>query len=272
MRIFQSSIPIGLGDLIFIKGQLDTFKSNFDLIKIKFHTELIEKFRDNGPGYDLFLSEIAKLFFSEAPYQITEEPLPFRSQIEICNDYGLPSTKPDLKHLLCAGDSLNIGPYIVLSTKIRYLPRTVFNQHAPELWSILRELSKKYKIVVLGERVVEMNAEYRHHTAEHIYSIYEDLIQNIPQEALVDMTIPALGISSPELSKVRQDCLILRDSEFVITFGVGGNFCMAVATANVIGYRDDDEITAERVFSKFYPDVKVTKDWNQFVSLLRNYL
>jgi hypothetical protein len=272
MKSCALSIPIGLGDLIYIRSAFDAVKHNFSQIRLSFDRNIIQSV-DRSLEYNQFLDEIGALLFSESPYILENSNHPFHEHVRIYSDFGLPLRKPELAHVLCKGNSLKLkGEYIVLTTKLRYFPRDVFNSISAGLWLILKELSQKYTIVVLGERQVEMNREYQHHTDKHIYSIYEDIKSHVPADRLLDLTIPALGICSPKLSQVQQDCLIMKEAKFVITLGVGGNFCMATAVANTIGYRVDDEPIADAIFSKKYPNADIMKNWPQFVNKLRTYL
>jgi hypothetical protein len=271
MRKMALTIPIGLGDLIYLKGSLDPVRDQFSEIRFRFGRHIISGFGRNN-DYNKFLDDIGQLFFSEPPYILDDGAYPFVENISIYSNHGIIPQKPELAHLLCQGISIEDGyEYIVMTTKLRYFPRNSFNNISTKLWNTLRALAEKYKIVVLGEREVEMNKEYLHHTSQHIYSIYNDIVSNIPSERLVDLTIPALGITSPTLSQVQQDCLIMRNAKLVLTLGVGGNFCMATAVANSVGYRVDSEPIADEVFAKEYPNAFITKDWNKFIQRLENY-
>lgn len=271
MRNLAITIPIGLGDLIYIKAALDSIKNQFSQIKINFNKNIIK-----SVGRDLeycqFLDEIGQLFFTEAPYSLDDTTHTFCEYIRLYMDNKISPCKPELGHLLCKGVSLQIdGEYIVLTTKTRYFSRDIFDRHAQELWNTIKSLSKKYKIVILGEREVQMNIEYQYHGDKYIYSIYDDIKKNVDHNQLIDLTIPALGITSPTLSKIQQDCLIMKEAKFVITLGIGGNFCMATAVANTIGYRVDDEPIADMVFNKEYSNAMITKNWTTFINKLKEY-
>lgn len=271
MNNIEMTVPVGLGDLIYIKSSFDAIKSRYSQIKIHLNRNLIGSTGRNLE-YNTFLDEIGQLFFSEAPYILSDEQLPYHEGIRLYSDFGINPQKPELKHLLCKGTSLDLGcDYIVMTTKLRYLDREHFSIISHQLWDAIRGLSNKYKIVVLGEREIEMNAEYNVHTSKSIYSIYDDIKKNIPADNLVDLTFPALGISSPVLSRIQQDCLIMSEAKFVITFGVGGNFCMATAVANAIGYRTDCEPIADHVFRMEYPNAIITKEWNKFLNEIEKY-
>ena len=170
MSILEATIPIGLGDLIYLKAMFDAAKSNFQQIKIAYHRELITVFKSNNSEYNTLLDDFGKLFFSESPYLLTENCGPFRGVMRISTDYRIPLRKPELGYLLCKGTPLNLDePYIVLTTKVRYLSRTNFNEKAAEFWDIIKQLSKKYKFIVLGERVVNEHRICSSHLRAYIW-------------------------------------------------------------------------------------------------------
>jgi hypothetical protein len=272
MKTFGASIPIGIGDLIYIKAMFEPIKHEFSEINLKFHRELIIKFSRDA-SYNVFIDEFGKLLFGEAPYILNNGSFPYCSLSEIVINHGIVPHKPELAHILCGGTPLDLGaPYIVINTKIRSIPNSHLEEKIREFWSLLNILSEKYKIVILGEKVIEMNQEYQIYTEQHIYSLYTHIYNNIPADRLIDLTVPALGITAPNLQHIQQDCLIMNQAKFVINFGIGGGFCLATAVANTIGYRYDDDLIADRVFDRVYPNAMITKDWSSFIQKLEQYL
>lgn len=258
---------IGIGDLIYLRAALDTIKHNHQQIDIYLATGLIG-WAQRNQDYADFVHQFANLIFSEPPYRIVETGPEFKSMMEVYSDHRLVQPKPDLP-ILCDGQSLKMEPYIVMTTKNRYIARSHINWS--QLWQTINKLP--YKIVVLGEREVELNHEYRNdnRNGETVYSIYHDIITNVSPDKLVDKTIPALGITSPNLAQLRQDCLIMRDAVSTITFGIGGNFTMANAVGRTVGYRIDTEACANMVFdNQKYPSNLSTRDWNLFIHTLEN--
>jgi hypothetical protein len=260
---------IGIGDIIYLKAALDNIKDHHNEIKINLALNLI-KWAQRDSDYAIFIRQLAELLFSTPPYQVVNNGPEFQSNNAEYAAHNLKQTKPDLPQL-CAGQSLEIGPYLVMTTKNRYITREEIN--FAQFWSVMKELSKKYQIVILGEREVQMNVEYQGNTNRYVYSIYNDIITNIVSDRLVDRTIPALGITSPNLSQLREDCLIMKDAVFTITFGIGGNFTMANSVGKTIGYRTDQEPCANAIFDgKSYPQNMATRDWNYFIQSLEQYL
>lgn len=271
MKRVGITIPIGIGDLLYIKGAFDASKHLFSEVKLTFNRDIINAI-GRSHDYNVFLNDLGHLLFSEPPYLLVNERLPVLEYQRIFHGIVAP-VKPELGYLLCKGSSLNIGEYIVMGTKRRYFARSHFDALSPSLWGALKSLSARYKIVVMGEREVEMNAEYLHHTSQYIYGIYDDIKRNVPADRLIDLTIPSLGITSPNLTQLQQDCLIMRNAKFVITIGIGGNFAMATSVAGVIGCREDEDELADMVFSqRHYPNIFLTRDWDAFIAKLLEHL
>lgn len=275
MNIFESNVAVGIGDLIYIKAQLDSVKKNFNQIKLTFDNWVIDTYRQDKIEYRKFLNDFGRLLFNDPIYLLNSGNYKFRNQIDIYNDYGIFPVIPDLKDVLPSGESLNIGEeYIVLNTKSRYFPLNVFHEIYSSFWSVIRDISQKYKIIILGEREVEENKEYKIHGKNNIYSIYFDIIKNIDNSKIIDMTVPALGVTTPKLEKIRQDSLIMKEAKFVINLGVGGSFCIASATSNLICYRVDGDLAADLIFenSKKFNKSLVTKDIEEFFLEIKKYL
>jgi hypothetical protein len=278
--ILSSNIPTSLGDLITLKGHLEPIKMRYDQINLTFHTALWDgalrtdspDWKENKILWQKYLKDIGDLFFSQPPYRLNMGQYPFRYTEQIIREFNLPPAKPDLAQALCKGQSLNLGEeYIVITTKVRDVIRRHFLPQSIQMWKMLKTLSKKYKIVILGEKVVEMRKEYDP-MKDRIFGIYEDIIANIPNDRIVDLSVPALGNTVSDLSQIQQDCLIMREAKLVITLGNGGNFCMSTAVSNMtVSYRIDSMWCTDRVFDREFPTVITTKNWNYFMQVLGRY-
>src|SRR5271166_865391 len=116
MRKTQISIAIGLGDHIMVRGYMDTIKDQFSEIRISHHNPILSTYRNNDQKYRDFMTDLGKLIFSEKPYIFESTQYKHRSQPEIIKEFNITPQKPNLSHLLCRGDLLNLQePYIVLT-------------------------------------------------------------------------------------------------------------------------------------------------------------
>jgi hypothetical protein len=246
MKKLLVTSAIGMGDILYLKSSLDAIKHEYDQIDIHFAMGLIRWLKRNEDYAD-FVLELANLLFNEPPYTIVESGPEFRSMAEYFLHYNIKVIKPDLP-ILCQGQSLGIDPYLVITTKVRYFSGDLFKNN--ELWDTLKQLP--YKIVVLGEREVEMNHEYINDNniyGPSVYSIYPELVKNLGDK-IIDMTIPALGITSPNIKQLRQDALIMSEAKSMITFGIGGNFTLGMSVAkNLVGFNQSTEFYAGAIFS-----------------------
>lgn len=283
MRILDiGGIPTSLGEIMNIKYHLDLVKDQYDEIKLSFHRELWEgclhteasDWEQKRTLWNKYLNDIGQLFFSEPPYIVEEKSNHYGGYIDlILNKINVLPHKTELAYLLCKGVTLNLdSEYIVITTKVRHVDKKILLPMINELWSVLQNLSKKYKIVILGERIVEMRKEYNM-DPNGIYGIYEDIISNLPKDRIVDLTVPALGETVSDFSQIQQDCLIMKEAKFVITIGVGGNFCMATSVADMtIGFRADSLAYTDKIFYKEYPNAIITKNWAHFINTLNRYI
>lgn len=273
-------IPTSLGEIINFKFYLDLVKHQYTEIKLGFHTPLLQQglYTDTLDWpykkqlWDKYLRDIGVLFFSQPPYILLSNTGKFYGNINrLINDMKLTPTLPRLVEILPKGVSLNIGEYIVITTKAREIDPKTFFLNSIKLWSTLSKLSQKYKIVVLGEKIVEMRKEYKN--SNQIFSIYEQIMVNVPTDRIVDLTVPALGETVADFKNIQQDCLIMNQAKFTITIGIGGNCCMSTASSNMaIGYRTDNDTLANLTYGRDYPYGIITKDWNYFISILERYI
>jgi hypothetical protein len=274
-------IPTSMGESINLKYHLDLVKHQYDRISLGYYKQLFEgglhtdtaDWPERKQLWDKFLHDLGTLFFGQPPYVLDPDPKIWGGDSEqiLIGRLGMAPQKINLVNILCKGTPLNLGEeYIVITTKCRQINRKHFYQRSLRLWRLLTRLSQKYKIVVLGERDVQMRKEY---DPSMVFGIYEHIISNVPADRLVDLTVPALGETVSSLAQVQQDCLIMNGAKFVITIGLGGNSCMAHSCSKMaIGYRADTLPYADKLFSRDYPDMIITKDWQRFLNLLEGYL
>jgi hypothetical protein len=273
-------IPTSLGEIISFKFYLDLVKNKYNQIKLGFHMPLLyQGLHTDTPNWihrqqlwNTYLQDLGSLFFSQPPYILLPNTNTFYGNINrLINDLKLEPTLPRLSNILPHGTPLNIGEYIVITTKAREIDPKKFFLHSIKLWSTIKKLSQKYKVVILGERIVEMRKEYKN--SNQIFGIYEQIIVNIPSNRIIDLTVPALGETVNTVKEIRQDCLIMKQAKFTITIGIGGNCCMSTASSTMaIGYRTDNDLLANLTYGKDYPNAIITKDWDRFINIMENYL
>ena len=259
MRKLEFKIACGLGDNIVLRMALDTVKHNYDQIRIAHNKQIMKDYRNNDPIYWKFLNDLGNLLFTEAPYVFDHGEYPEIYTYDTYINLGIKIKEPKLDHLLCKGTSLNLNKeYIVITTRAKLIDQRILYGLLPSFLEKIKQLSTKYRILVLGEREVE--GEYQ------AFSIYDQIITTIPTDRILDLTVAALGITAPKLTNIQQDCLIMKEAKAVITFGIGGNVWMSAAVANTIGFRtkDNNNIT-DVVINPEFKNIFITQNWNEFI-------
>jgi hypothetical protein len=283
MRILNiGGVPTSLGELLNLRGHLDTIKHNYDQIRLgpykKLWQECLHVEAPDWPEkeklWNKMMDDLGALLFSEHPYIIDPNPSFYGGDMGVLSQkLGIRPQRVHLAHLLCKGTPLDIGQYIVITTKARQVVKKRFMPIATHLWQVISRLSDKYKIVILGERKVEMRKEYGVYD-DGVFGIYDHIIANVPNANIVDLTVPALGETVSDLTQIQQDCLIMNQAEFVVTIGIGGNFCLSTSCAKMsIVYRDDALHFSDRIFGNHYqaPDAFITKNYGSFIDRLGQY-
>lgn len=264
----QCRINLGVGDHIYIKLFVETIKHNYDNIYITHASDALAYWFNNDPKRYEFNLSLGRLLFSDKPYTLVPNAnFPFYPNERIVKELSNIPTKTDF-NCLCAGNSLPIKDYVVITTKMRQFPKSSFEQIKNQLASSLKELSEKYTIVILGEREVERSREYEAEVnRDQIFGIYDYLISILGKNKILDLTIPALGITCSNMPQFQQDCLTMQQSRCIISFGIGGNYWLSAALAKkTINLRADNEWTTDLMIG--YPDMYMTKDINQFCQFI----
>jgi hypothetical protein len=274
MKTLGITIAVGLGDAIFIASALHAVKHKYDKIYINARWDLAEVYKNNGKEYSDFYLEMLKLLFNDSKFIIDDktQKFPFKNMNQLWGE-GVPPVLPRFANVLKIDEKIPVsGDYLVVTTKVRQLDKkTRYNAVKEEFIKTLDLLSKKYKIVIIGEKEVEMNTEYCAYGSRHIYSIYSDVIDGVKNN-IIDLTVPKLGIKSPDIDVLKRDCSIMNKSKCVITLGCGGNFVLALSVANrMVGFRYDDYKFVDHAV-KGADNINITSNVNQFIKLLQRLL
>jgi len=271
MKTFGLKIAAGLGDAIFIAAALNAIKDKFDRIYVSVRWDIADTYRLGGQPYRQFHTEVLKLLFAD-PKFILDNPdknYPYFS-VGALWAAGIPLVLPRFGKVLTTTDPLPAEidkQYIVVTTKVRQLDSKLYKCVKIDFLATLVELSKKYKIVIIGEREVEMNPEYLIYGNRYIYCIYDHLIGAL-KENVVDLTVPKLGITVPNIDTFKRDCSIMLNAKCVVTLGCGGNFILAAAVAKrLLAFRKDDYAFVSHAF-KGVPQFLETRNHKLFIDKL----
>jgi hypothetical protein len=278
----------GIGDVILTRNILDSVKHQYNKINITPSNQIINQYRNGDKNFKDFIYSFMKIMFNCKPYSVKlNQKYPRFSCMDNIyqnipvSDESKYSIKTYSKEL-CVGEPLQISDYIVISTKVRGAPLlNDFNIfYKKQFLDALLRLCDKYKIVILGEREVLDNVEYRNIGPQRIYCIYNDLMQVLLNTGhVIDMTISGNEASMPSLKKIQQDCLIMNNAKNVISLGFGGNFILTLASAKAITSFVGEEDTIIRGFAPYYvhmahypqrKDVCITTQFTNFIGKLNS--
>jgi len=259
----QLAIHVGIGDHLLVRFFFDQIKDKYDAIQVNHYGQTMSIWRNNDLRYWQFLYALGGLVFSEKPYQMFRQPNSFPLWPgEKFLELGLKPTRPSIPQLIVNhGLTPEIsGEYIVLTTKVREMNKNAFSSFVKEATPIIRKLSKKYQVVILGEREVEKSKEYSVAcNNDVIFSAYDGFRKMVPDA--IDLTIPALGIKSPDIKQVRHDCYLMSRAKAVVNMGCGGNLWLSTISAPLtICLRGCDKYRTTDLFESAFPELFLSRD------------
>ncbi|HEY5267653.1 MAG TPA: hypothetical protein VII94_00785 [Candidatus Saccharimonadales bacterium] len=279
------AIPTALGEVINIRWNLQQLFDTYDQINITFDpkiywSEVMNTHLPDWPEKEAKLnklcSELGNLLFTEKPFTFGMY-LPYPRLYHagyLIDDWKLTPKMPQMAKYLCKGTPLNIGDYVVITTKVREVPKARYDQNKQELYDLLKKISESYPIVILGERILEIRKEYvilqQNNT---LFCLYDDLINAIPKDRVIDLTKSALSETVSSLAEVQQDCLIMQNALATITVGIGGNFLLATSSEGKhIAFRDDNYAGTPfcDIHCQSAVNSKISKgDWSNFIENIK---
>jgi hypothetical protein len=266
MKQISLQLNLGIGDQIVCRCFIDPIKHLYSRIQISHAKDALSFWHNNNPQRLQFNTALGQLVFSEPPYVFVPNPpspFPFFPTARIVRELNQKPIKANIDNL-CAGTLLNIGPYIVIQTKVRQFHLTTFNQIKSQLTPALQSLSSKFTIVILGEKEVQITKEYNtDHNRGQVFGLYNYLINIFPANKIIDLTIPALGVAVSSISQFQQDCLLLKEAKAVINLGIGGNVWMGSCLTKTIVLRADRE-PITNLMHNAWEGMMLTKDVGEF--------
>jgi hypothetical protein len=241
MKQFKLDV-IGIGDMISFASYVVSSDENDYVVTLD--KKSIAQYKQDQDAYWEFAKSFLSRVLSNKKITFTEDQnLPI---FVINNEKFLLSSKnkdvcDHFKNVFLFKDSPLKFPYLVLSTKSRYYERASYEAQKYSFFSKINSLGMK--VVLLGEKEVEYNAEYTIWGNNQIYSIYNDAVSLIHPSLLIDMTVPLLGLSTPSVDNLFDDMLIAYHSKACINVGVGGFFCMSIFSGKLNAVAPTQHIT-----------------------------
>jgi len=276
MREFKIKTCLEVGDLLFYASILSELKNRYDRVVIypdfgllygRPEAELVK--------YRQFVLELCERIFPK-DFFVFDPNLDAQrlDPNQLCQIHGLRACIKKFNRELCFGQPVTDDPYVAVCTKVRAFPFDTYRNHLKEKFChSLSVLSKKYKIVVVGERTVGMNQEYKYHGSGWIYSVYNDIISAVPQKSLIDITLPEIGITSPDIKTFSQDCLTLNKSVCSISIGGGGLTAMSLSVAKTItinSWMEWPDFTNQIIEEEKKNGNEIVGDVDRFIQLMES--
>jgi hypothetical protein len=262
---------IGLGDLTFFCGEMILKLQKDDVLKVKIDEVTLNLYRNNSKEYKEFCIQYIKYVLSD--YNVMEYDSKNNSTLlgwEIKSDSVIEMLNNDkvkniVKDRFSSGklkyDSTNC---VILFTKVRDYHVSSYELISKEFWDKLNSIDTKY--ILLGERKIKYEGEYSIHGKELIYSLYDDYIQNIDSDKLIDLTENDFNAENINLENIINDLTLVSKSKKIVMIGGGGFFCTSLFTDKLISlYRDD-------LSNSFVNEVdkQIFVDFNKFLTQLEN--
>ena len=258
---------IGIGDLLFFCCSILLNHEVGDTIEIKISKDSLLTYRENSNNYEIFCQKYINYFLSDFKINF----LPKKSEVNYHWEID-----PDLYHKIFKNDfvvkvikdklNLKKNGYedcIVVFTKIRDLHSHLFSTISEEFFNSINQSGKK--ILLLGEREIKYGNEYSIHGKEKIYSIYDQCINNIDNDKLIDLTTNIYEFNDFSIESVLNDINIIINSSTTYVFGGGGFFCLSLFTGKLTS------LTNTEYKNSFYSDYNqnIFSDINKFTEHLK---
>lgn len=269
MSEFNLIMNCGLGDIITAWAVLNSIKHNYEKVYVDARLDLIDAWRPGCVDHEKFILELIHFLFGNDEKYVLFEKKSINTCHDLIRDGVVKPVIPKCDLMLGIPHQLQLHePYIVITTKVREIACTKYAEIKDVFINILKGLSKKYKIVVIGERIIEDTIENRI-LQTSVFSIYNDVIKNV--ENVIDLTEETMASKEnpPSLEKIRKDCDLINKANCAITLGCGGNLALALMSAKkLIGFRWD---CYEKVdYNNLDPNITCTFNTNEFLNKLRS--
>jgi hypothetical protein len=248
----------GIGDAIVCKPFILTLYQN-EKIGIYLDKKQISLFR-NDKFYS-FNESFLKFIFYENFFEIHSNEIDLNVQNVF--DFRNEPTIKKFENIDTSTDLKTINDeFIIINTKIRNIEIIYYNEIKNQLIDEIGGLKNRYKIVLMGEKVVEPNRENEVHVGS-IFSIYSDLKSLCDY----DYTIDGYGVSEPNFNLLKSAINFYDNAKYTLNFGSGGNVWISSLRGNTINYIPDE------MFLELANRLKVgtsIKNFQNFVEKIRS--
>jgi len=142
------------------------------------------------------------------------------------------TTKPNFPQLVQGRP--DIRNYVVITSKVRSVDRAYFDSIKEEYFANLKKLSRKYKLVLIGEKH-RLGGDNKIDSWN--YCIYDDIMQSGLR--LEDRTVEIGRV--PRLNELIADATLMHYAKATFQIGNGGQYCLALSVnANLHAFLGPD--------------------------------
>jgi hypothetical protein len=182
--ILTGRLNPGIGNILFCKAQLDTVKDRYKKILLSPDLVWLSGNRNAYDDQKNFIFGLMRLLFDDQPYEVTDDQAyPERTVLTFMTEDNILPVIPDIRKYLCnTPNPYKNKKYIVVTTKVRGID--VWNAYKGvinDFYNNIIRLSKRYEIVVMGERSIWMGLKKYN-------CIYDDFVKYMGKNKYTDLT------------------------------------------------------------------------------------
>lgn len=233
---------LGIGDLIlFCADVLSKIPKNEELI-IKFDDLSLIKYKNSSHNYKNLCLQLIRYLLSDYVISMSEEDR---------NKFNLWYPGPRIYEEINCNEEINdhfnkkfhtnilkkYSDSLVVVTKVRDLDISLFESLSKTFYETLNRLNSN--IILIGEKKIHINEEYeqlKRLGGQPFYSIYSDLIENLDNIKVTDLTANEYNTDNNSLSDFLEKTNVIYNSKKTIIFGGGGFFCASYFFSNFISF------------------------------------
>lgn len=234
---------IGIGDLVLLSSEL-LFQNNTEVC-FSVSKDTLKAYKPKDiQGYSFFVQDLMKKLFRGHNISFSEDQTfpAMDTNWKIVQKAIRDKRISDHFKSVFSGETPAYDYYCII-TKVRSFPKSDFLLMKSDFFKKIN--NKNIKLIVLGEREIEYGPEYQIYGSSMIYSIYSDIVSLVKKDLIVDMTVPRLGETTPDVDKLIKDMAIIKNSIKTFTFGHGGFFCTTLFTHKLATLIDKELIKVE---------------------------
>lgn len=216
---------LGIGDVLLTKLYYDTISSKYSEVVLNTKLDIAKTYRSNdkSPGsYEIFIQKlITTLFGNNYKVHINYN---YENQIKQNIAGNFIYAHNDLsKYLVKYNEKYFVDKsYIVISTKAVRVDISEYNKNKDHFLALLGDLSKNFKIILIGEKQSSECTEYKIlNKSNCVHNMYDDFIK-VPN--IIDMTIDKDLCINVDFDSYQMDCYLISRALFSLHLGIGGLF------------------------------------------------